>query len=110
MDLNLDPHYFEHRKAARLRALLGPYSDVLPIRLWAYAARQHPYSGSLSGYSMIEIEHVIAWRGPREKACKALIECGFIDRVENGFQVHDWTEHEGHLKEFHEREEKAGAA
>lgn len=105
--INLDLLYFDHPKTGRLIRLLGKGSEVIPIRLWVHCGRHHPETGTLAGYSAQEIESEVAWWGQKGKAVEALVEVGFLDRIENGFQIHDWLDHCGHLVVYKERAKKA---
>lgn len=108
--INVDLDYFDHPKTRRLVHLLGKGSEVLPIRLWVYCARFHTRDGRLTGYSAQEIETGVAWWGRPGAALHALVESGFLDRVEDGFQVHDWLDHAKHLVSYKDRAKKAAAA
>ena len=108
--LNLDPHYFEHPKTRRLVGLLGPMSDILPLRLWAYCAKIHPADGRLKGYSWKEIESVIGWLGAPKKAFSVLQSVGFVFRSSGGFSCVDWKQHQGHLQAFSRRGKAANKA
>ena len=104
--LNVDLNYFDHPKTMRLVARLGPGSDVLPIRLWAYVGRHHPESGSLALLES-EIEHICGWWGKKGELIAAMIEIGFLKSDGDFFQVNDWHEHSGHLATFKKRAVKA---
>lgn len=108
--LNLDPNYFEHHKTRRLVALLGPYTDVLPLRLWAYCAKFHPLDGRLRGYSAEEIGTIIGVVGDPKPALAALAKVGFISANSGGYACVDWGEHQGHLMAFSRRGKAAAKA
>ena len=101
--LNLDLAYFTHRKTLRLLGLLGHRADVFPLRLWAYVAGHYPESGLLQSYLPSEIEAIIGWRGKPGDAVEALVRVGFLETTPDGFLIHDWAAHEGHLSAFSER-------
>lgn len=101
--LNLDPNFHEHPKTMRLKARIGEMADAYPIRLWAYCAKIHPVDGALNGYIESEIEAIIKWTGEPGKAVKSLLEVGYLDQTQDGFQCHDWNEHQGHLEAFKKR-------
>lgn len=107
--LNLDVNYFDHIKTVRLIGLLGHGAAELPIRLWAHCGKHHAKDGNLAGYSLKEIEATIGWWGKKGEAIKALERVGFIEKVKEGYKVHEWQDHEGHLKNFHERAKTAAA-
>ncbi len=109
-DIHLDIEFFNHRKTVRLVGLLGRGSEVLPVRLWCYIAKHHADSGSLTGYSARSVEKVIAWWGKEGACVAALEETGFLDRIENGWKIHDWSEHARHLAAFRARGLKGAAA
>lgn len=108
--INLEVNYFEHRKTVRLVSSLGVGTDLLPIRLWTYAAKHHKADGRLAGYLPAEIEHIMGWRGEKGLAVEALVKVGFLDPLpEGGYQVHDWLDHAGHLAIYSERAKAASA-
>lgn len=108
--LNLDLNYFDHPKTLRLVALLGIGSDVLPVKLWAYCGRYHAEHGRLKGLSALEIESIVRWWGRPGKMIEVFLKLGFLHEEPDGFRVHDWREHEGHLAMYHERARKAAKA
>lgn len=108
--LNLDVNFFEHPKTRRLVSLLGPNSDILPLRLWAYCAKYHPLDGRLKGYSETEIEGIIGWTGEPGLALKSMGRVGFILGQETGYQCVDWLQHEGHIAAFSRRGKTAAKA
>jgi hypothetical protein len=108
--LNLDLNYFDHPKTRRLIGILGPLSDILPLRLWAYCAKIHPSDGVLKGYSDQEIHGVIgadndAHTSPMGSftVTDALVRVGFLKRIKNGAACVDWLQHQGHLEAFSRR-------
>lgn len=105
--LNLDLDYFTHPKTSRLVGLLGRGAAELPIRLWAYCGKHHSESGNLTGYSAQEIETVVGWWGGTGKMVEAMLNVGFLDKIENGFKIHGWKDHAGHLSVFKKRAKSA---
>lgn len=111
--LNLDLTYFSHPKTRRLVGLLGKGSEVLPIQLWCYCGMHHAESGRLAGYSTQEIEAICAWWGKGGEMVAAMLKVGFIETLggeAGGYQVHDWTDHAGHLAVYQERAKAARQA
>lgn len=115
--LNLDLGYFDHPKTVRLVCLLGRGAAELPIRLWTFCARYHRKDGCLTGYSPEDVEAALGWRGKPGSAVQALLTCGdhlkkrgFLEETEDGFRVHDWEEHQGHLEVYHDRATAASRA
>lgn len=111
--LNLDLTYFSHPKTRRLVGLLGKGSEVLPIQLWCYCGMHHAESGRLAGYSTQEIEAICAWWGKGGEMVAAMLKVGFIEALggeDGGYQVHDWTDHAGHLAVYQERAKAARQA
>lgn len=104
--LNLDLDYFEHPKTRRLIGLLGKGSEVVPLRLWAYVGKYHAVDGKLAGYSAQEIESVLGWWGESGALLAAMLKVGFVHCLpdgEEGYEVHDWLEHQGHIIAFKEK-------
>lgn len=106
--LNLDLDYFNHPKTVRLVGLLGKEAEVLPLRLWCYCGKYHCVDGKLSGYSPQEVESAVGWWGKPGEMVTAMVKVGFLEAEVDGFLVHEWVDHSGHLRVFKERA-KAGA-
>ena len=104
--LNLALDYEDHPKTRRLVGLLGRGSEILPIRLWTYCGKYHCKDGRLSGYSPQEIESIVRWHGGPGKALEALVGAGFLEKVKDGFRVHDWKAHQGHIHSLKVRNQK----
>jgi hypothetical protein len=115
--VNLDLGYFDHPKTVRLELLLGRGAAVLPIRLWIYCARYHRKDGRLTAYTPETLEAALGWRGKPGSAVTGLLDCGahigrkgFLEQTDDGFRVHDWEEHQGHLEKYHEAAKVAANA
>ena len=105
--LNLDMDYFDHPKTLQLVAILGNGADTLPLRLWAYAGKFHAKNGALGRRSVSDLEGLIRWWGEPGHAVRALQRVGFIGRGRDGFFIHDWRKHQGHIQALKERNKKA---
>ena len=101
--LNLDLDYFNHPKTRRLIGLLGKGSEVIPIKIWAYVGKYHARDGKLTGYSAQEIESIVGWWGNEGEMIAALIKVGFLKNNKDGFYIHDWIDHEGHIVAYKEK-------
>jgi len=109
--LNLDVDYFDHPKVKRLVRLLGKGSEVLPLKLWVYAARYFADDGRLTGISAQEIEDECRWWGKSGEMVRVMLlpEILFLECDGETFKVHDWEDHEGHIKSFKQRARAAAA-
>ncbi len=112
--LNLDLDYFDHPKTRRLVGLLGRGAEVLPIKLWSYCGKFHAEDGRLAGYSPQEIESIVGWWGKEGECIAVMLREGtrFLHPLPDGdgFQAHDWLEHQGHFAMYRERARHAAAA
>lgn len=108
--INLDLNYFDHPKTIRLTGLLGKGSEVLPIRLWCYCGKYHCESGKLSGYSAQEVEAAVFWWGKSGSMIEAMCKVGYLVKCDDGYEIKDWEEYQGHLKMFKDRSKKANNA
>lgn len=104
--LNLDPDYFDHPKTLLLVALLGSGSDVLPLRLWAYCSKFSPKDGVIGKRRPIEVESLIRWWGEDGLAIRGLMRSGFVGKTRDGYVVHDWKHHQGHIWALQQRNKK----
>jgi hypothetical protein len=111
--INLEIGYWNHPKTKRLRMKLGkPHADALPPRLWDYAGLYHAENGRLVGYTDMELEAIMLWDGEPGAAIKAMLEptTRFLRKIGNGYEVHEWKQHNGHLVAYKKRAEKAADA
>ncbi len=100
--LNLDINYFTHPKTMRLVARLGAGAAEIPPRLWAYAAKYHVEDGELQGYEPAELLHLAGITSPDPAhLMETLVVLRWLDKVPDGWVVHDWQEHAGHLIRHH---------
>lgn len=104
--LNLAFDYEDNPKTRRLIGLLGRGAEMLPIRIWIYCGKFHAKDGRMEGYTPKEIEAIVKWWGRSGEALAALIKTGFLDKIKNGYQVHDWKEHQGHIYALKMRNKK----
>lgn len=105
--INLDLNYFTHPKVIRLVACLGESASLYPLKLWVYVGKYHCEQGMLEAYSKQEIEAVVGWGGESGKCIDELVRIGFLEKIENGYLVHDWKEHSGHLAVYKKRAKSA---
>lgn len=105
--LNLDLDYFTHPKVMRLAGMLGPYALALPIRLWCHVAKHHWADGVLNGYTDYEVEAAAGWSGEPGHFVAAMLKLNFLEKLENGYKIHDWLDHAGHFKEYKKRAKTA---
>ena len=110
--LNLDLDYFDHPKTLRLIGLLGKGAAELPIRLWCKAGKHHSEDGNLTGYSAQEIESLVGWWGKSGKCVEAFVRIGFVGLLQgsDGYSIHDWTDHNGHIHALNARAKAAAKA
>jgi hypothetical protein len=81
-----------HYKFRRLHAILGLQSTAYTAGhlelIWAHAHQTHP------DIKCVEVEFIADWYGEPGKLLDALIECGWLDIVDDStVQVHDYADH-----------------
>lgn len=102
--INVDENYFDHIKSKRLKARLGDLADVLPIRLWCYAAKHHPENGILKGYTAPELASLIEYTGNAENMLLALLEFNFLLKTApDTYKINQWEDYQGHIISFKRR-------
>jgi hypothetical protein len=98
--------FYNHRKTAKLRVLIGEAALWLPPRLWAYAAENQP-DGDFSSFEPEEIAELIGYKGDAQAMLQALLKAGFMDPDR---RLHDWGEHNSYHQDYSERAKKAAKA
>ena len=107
--LRLESDIVDHPKTGRLEALLNePLAGWYVIRALSWMSRFCP-TGHVRDSDGTSLESCAKWRGEPRALLSALVACGWLDVVENGWEWHDWAEHQGKVahKAAKERERKA---
>lgn len=71
--------------------------------LWWWAL-DYAQNGSLARYDNAEIAEAARWEGDADTFVNALIDAGYIDKTDEGLQLHDWYEYAGKLVERREKD------
>lgn len=87
----------DHPKFKRLAAILSqPLYEIVGLleTLWQLTA-MYAEEGDIGRFSNQEIGTWVGWTDEPEKLVQALIDCGWIDQVEDARRlvVHDWIDH-----------------
>ncbi len=122
-DFRVHVGFFTHRKTLRLEREAGPAAVLAILRLWAYAAQNHP-TGDLGTMDDLDIAAVCGWTDPATQLIDALVSCGFLDapqecapdpvriqsgsgadtkRIRCGYVLHDWSAHQPYVARRDER-------
>jgi hypothetical protein len=83
-------------KLARLASL-----DVFAVvgrlvALWCWALDEAP-EGRIDAACVDLVATATMWRGDADQWVGWLVQAGFLDAVEGGFQIHDWEDYAGRL-------------
>lgn len=89
----LPTHRKTRRVARRLDASVPQVIGHLHC-LW-YWCLTHAPDGYLGGLDAEDIADAAMWDGDPETFVKALVDAGWLDDTDGGWQVHDWWEHAG---------------
>lgn len=60
--------------------------------LWCWCAQNRP-DGNLADLDAGEIEFVADWRGKKGSFVEACVYCGWLDKIEDGFNLHEWADY-----------------
>lgn len=95
-----------HPKRYRFEAAAGTKHGLhYIVAFWSYVCKYAP-DGNLTRMTPAEIAGACEWQGDSQTFFAALVESGFIDESENGFEVHDWVmEHKRFIDENKRRGE-----
>jgi hypothetical protein len=109
-DIRISVSFKGHRKRKKFRMLLGdPGATDYLIDFWISVAMDRP-DGNLGGLDDMDIALMAGWEGDPGKFISAMLDAGFLDRIESGFVVHGWTEHNGYASAANVRSEAARKA
>ena len=105
-DIRLAVSFRGHRKRKRLRLLLGPGATDYLLDLWIATAMNHP-DGILSGMDETDIALEAGWEGEPQAFVAALLECRLLDKIDHGYALHDWAEHQAYVVHAEDRKTQA---
>ncbi len=108
-DFRITVGFFFHPKTLRLQSELGDSGILALIRLWEHTAA-HRWGGVLMEYTPRMIGDVVRWADDPRGLVDALVHIGFLDKVDGGYLVHDWPEHNPYCTEVEQRIERARKA
>jgi hypothetical protein len=108
-DIRLKVTFPTHRKTVKLIHLVGCEGFFSLLQLWCYTAQNHS-KGVLDGYDKDDIEIAAMWKGKRGEFLKAAIKVGYVKKIKNGYEIHEWKEHNPYAFHAEERSEKARVA
>ena len=110
--LNVDINYFDNVKTKRLILKLGQDGELIPLKLWSFAAKFFQVDGVFKDMTGEEIVLMSGIRTAHDSATimKALVDVGFIEKTDKGYKVHDWEDNQGHLVSFKIRARDAARA
>lgn len=103
--IKLFTNFWNHRKTAKLRSLIGNDALWIVPRIWSYAAENQP-NGDFSSYSETELCLLLGYNGDAQAMLQALQQAGFLDEM----KIHDWKEHNEYHQVFSKRAKKAAKA
>ncbi len=107
----VDCNVHTHQKTMRLAFALKLDVDTVVgklSRLWAWAKQNGVEDGNIGWLPDREISDIMRWKKKPAVLIDALVECGFLDRNDNGLSMHGWAELNGKLqsKKREDRERK----
>ena len=108
-DFRITVGFFFHPKTLRLQSELGDSGILALIRLWEHTAT-HRWDGVLMEYTPRMIGDVVRWAGNPRRLVNVLVDIGFLDKVDGGYLVHDWPDHNPYCTEVERRIDQARKA
>ncbi|MBI9093116.1 MAG: hypothetical protein JEZ12_28225 [Desulfobacterium sp.] len=110
-DIRVAVSLTSHPKAILLMRKLGPEAFYNLIRLWTYTAMNKP-DGKFTGDAedvCDEIEIGAGWSGTPGTFFQTLQgkKTRFLDKIDGGFELHDWEEHNEYVTHAKKRSERA---
>jgi hypothetical protein len=90
MDARIDTGFPTHPKTKRLIRRLGLAGAWSLLQLWLWATQNKP-SGDLAGMSAEDVEMAGEWQGDPGQLVQVLLDVGYLDDEDGGYQLHDWA-------------------
>lgn len=97
--VQLDADYWDHPKTLKLIELLGARGEIIPVKMWTWAAR-FKKTGVFDSPS--QLATACRFRGKPQALQDALKKAGFLEP--DGLTIHDWWERTGAGIAMYEKE------
>ncbi len=97
----IDCNIHTHPKTLKLAGMLHLDVDAVVgklARLWAWAKQNGVEDGNINWLPEGEIADIMRWKKKPSTLITAMEDCGFLDRKDGGFSIHDWFELNGKLQ------------
>jgi hypothetical protein len=92
-DIRIATGFLTNRKTVKLRRRLGDGGVLALLALWCYAAANHPEGLLPADEEGLEI--AAGWDRAGELV-PVLVSVGFLELVEGGYWLHDWSDHQSY--------------
>lgn len=93
LDIRFDINLHTCGKFVTFQEVIGPAAMYHLTALWCGVARQYPDGHIVRGTPGL-IATLTLYRGKAQVITDALLATGWLEQVEDGYMVHDWTEHQ----------------
>jgi hypothetical protein len=104
--IRVENSFWNHRKTAKLRSILGDDALWIMPRLWSYASENQP-DGDFSKYESAELALLIGCPKHSQAMLQAMLQAGFMNA---DMTLHDWDTHNGYHSAYADRAAKGAAA
>jgi hypothetical protein len=98
--------FWNHRKTAKLRTVIGDDALWIMPRIWSYASENQP-DGNFSKYSSAELALLLGCPKHAQALLQALLQAGFMNE---DMTLHDWDTHNGYHASYADRAVKGASA
>lgn len=107
--MRLDVNFVDHVKVKRLIREAGYESFYGLVRLFSVATKMY-CKGIFKDCTELDIEDFADWRGEEGKLIETLVKVGFLDKTDQGYEIHEWKEHQPWVYHADARSEQAKKA
>lgn len=109
-DIRIDVNIHDHPKLLALEEDIGIGAFRYLSRLWCVAAKRFP-DGILRNCTELSVAKLAQYDGKKpELLALALVRHKWLDKIEGGFALHDWADHQPFVIKAPERVEQGRKA
>ena len=108
-DIRIAINVLQHPKIIKLQKRLGADAVICLIRLWCWVACNRA-TGHLLNLESEDIELAAQWEGEQGQLTETLLELHLLDDGDNGYQIHNWAQHNPWAAQADERSSHARKA
>lgn len=93
----IDLGYLNEYRTMRMEVRFGPCGEMLPIKLWCFAAKNYLESGTFPKKHARHILGLLDWNHDIRETIALLVDVGFLYEIDDDYGICGWDKIRAHV-------------